>query len=234
MKKIDILMIFIGISLGFLCYFSTNNYIFSGAVLLIFVIDYFGLMRKKFKHYFSLIERVHTSYHFINSFVVTLSVKSSLNDAYENAIRINNAKLNDQTNELEDMPVVDRVKYLKDYFNLSIYRMFLNVLDLYLDQGGNILGIADNLMRECTRTEKTLSDTKAIGNKHLINFIILWLMAHSSLVFMRFSIRDFYQTMLSNPIIAPLIFVYFLVCILSINLFVNSFTNLTIKEESNQ
>ncbi len=234
MKKIDILMIFIGISLGFLCYFSTNNYIFSGVVLLIFVIDYFGLMRKKFKHYFSLIERVHTSYHFINSFVVTLSVKSSLNDAYENAIRINNAKLNDQTNELEDMPVVDRVKYLKDYVNLSIYRMFLNVLDLYLDQGGNILGIADNLMRECTRTEKTLSDTKAIGNKHLINFIILWLMAHSILVFMRFSIRDFYQTMLSNPIIAPLIFVYFLVCILSINLFVNSFTNLTIKEESNQ
>jgi hypothetical protein len=234
MKKIDILMIFIGLFLGFLCYFTTNNYLFSGAVLLIFLVDYFGLMRKKFKNYQSLIERVHTSYHFINSFIVTLSVKSSLNDAYENAIRINNAKLNDQTKELEDMTIIDRVKYLKDYFNLSIYRMFLNVIDLYQDQGGNILSIADNLMRECTRTQKTLSDTLAIGNKHLVNFIILWLMAHSILIFMRFSIRDFYQTMLFNPIIPPLIFIYFLVCIISINLFTNSFTNLTIKEESNQ
>ena len=62
----------LGIFLGILCYFSTNNLIFSIVIFVVLVADYFVLMRKKFTHYFSLIERVHTSYHFINSFVISL------------------------------------------------------------------------------------------------------------------------------------------------------------------
>lgn len=232
MKKIDLIFIFLSISLGILNYFSVNSYIFPIFIVLISIVDYFVLIRKKFVHYFSLIERVHNSYHFINSFVVTLSVKDSLEDAYQNGIRINNARLNAVTNELNEMSVIDRVKYLKEYFSLSIYRMFLNVLELYQDQGGNILNMSDNLMRECTRTEKTLSDTLAIGFKHLTEFLILWLMSFAVLLFMRFSLVDFYSMMLKQQIISYLIFVFFLICILSINFFVNAYTNLTIKEET--
>lgn len=230
MKKIDLVFMFLGIFLGILCYISTKNLIFSIIILVIFVADYFILMRKKFIHYFGLIERVHTSYHFINSFIISLSVKDSLEDAYQNGIRINNARLNAETKELNEMAVLDRVRYLCGFFNLSIYKVFLNVLDLYQDQGGNILNMADNLLRECTRTEKTLSDTLSIGYKHLTEFLILWLMSFAILLFMRFSIEEFYMMMLKSPFVAPLIFVFFIICIGSINLFVNSFTNLTIKE----
>ena len=231
MKKTDLIFILLSILLGTVCFLSTNNYIFSVLIVVIVVIDYFLLMRKRFINYFSLIERVHTSYHFINSFVVSMSVKDSLEDAYQNGIRIDNARLNAETHELTEMPVIDRVRYLKGYFNLSIYKMFLNVLELYQDQGGNILSMADNLIRECTRTEKVLSDTLAIGYKHLTEFIILWLMSFGILLFMRFSLVDFYQTMLKTALIGYLLFVFFLICIVSINLFVNAFTNLTVKEE---
>lgn len=231
MKKTDLIFILIGFMLGVVCYLATNNYIFSISTFLILVIDYFLLMRKKFNNCFSLIERVHTSYHFINSFVVSMSVKDSLEDAYQNGIRINNATLNAETKELTEMPVIDRVRYLKGYFNLSIYKMFLNVLDLYQDQGGNILSMSDNLIRECTRTEKVLSDTLAIGYKHLSEFIILWIMSFGILLFMRFSLVEFYQSMLNTSLVVFMLFVFFLICIASINLFVNAFTNLTIKEE---
>ena len=230
MKKIDIIFVILGLFLGILLYISTLNYIFSIVIFVLFVVDYFVLMRKKFIHYFSLIERVHTSYHFINSFVISLSVKDSLEDAYQNGIRINNARLNAETKELNEMVVLDRIKYLDSYFNLSIYKVFLNVLDLYQDQGGNILNMSDNLLRECTRTEKTLSETLSIGYKHLTEFIILWLLSFGILLFMRFSIEEFYLMMLKNALIVPLIFVFFLTCLVSINLFVNAFTNLTIKE----
>ena len=231
MKKSDIIFVFIGFFLGFLCYFSTNNIIYGVVLILLFIANYFVLLRKKLLHYSDLIERVHNSYHFINAFVITLSVKCSLDDAYENAIRINNSRLNAETKELNDMPTIERVKYLKDYFKLSIYKMFLNVIDLYLDQGGNILPIADNLMRECTRTEKTLNDTLSIGYKHLIEFLILWIMAFGILIFMRFSISEFYKMMLKNVFIVPMIFIFYVLCIFSINIFVNSFTDLSIKEE---
>ncbi len=230
MKKIDVIFVILGIFLGILCYFSTINLIFSIVIFVLFVVDYFVFMRKKFIHYFSLIERVHNSYHFINSFVISLSVKDSLEEAYQNGIRINNARLNAETKALTEMPVVERVRYLYGYFNLSIYKVFLNVLDLYQDQGGNILNMADNLLRECTRTEKTLSDTLSIGYKHLTEFIILWLMSFAILLFMRFSIEEFYLMMLKNPLVTPLIFIFFVICVASINLFVNSFTNLTVKE----
>lgn len=231
MRKIDLIFIILGFFLGILCYISTVNIIFSASLVVIFIVDYFLLMRKKFDHYSGLIERIHTSYHFINSFVITLSVKESFEDAYQNGIRINNAKLNAETNELNEMSVIDRVKYLKDYFNLSIYKMFLNVLDLYQDQGGNILSMSDNLMRECTRVEKTLSDTLSIGHKHLTEFLILWVLSIGILMFMRFNISEFYLMMLNNPFVVPMIFVFFIICIISINLFVNSYTDLTIKEE---
>lgn len=232
MKKYDLVFIFLAFFLGFVCYITTFSYIYSAVLVVIFIIDYFVLMRKRITHYFDLIERVHTSYHFINSFVITLSVKSSLEEAYQNGIRINNSRLNLETKQLTEMPTIERIRYLRSYFNLSIYKMFLNVLDLYQDQGGNILSMTDNLMRECTRTEKTLTETLTIGYKHLTEFIILWLMSLVILVFMRFSITDFYLMMLKNVFIVPLIFVYFLVCAASINLFVNAFTNLTIKEET--
>lgn len=234
MRKIDLVFIILSIFLGILCYFSVINIIFSVAIFVIFVADYFIFMRKKFIHYFSLIERVHTSYHFINSFVISLSVKDSLEDAYQNGIRINNAYLNAETKELNEIPVIERVRYLYGYFNLSIYKVFLNVLDLYQDQGGNILNMADNLLRECTRTEKTLSDTLSIGYRHLTEFIILWLMSFAILLFMRFSIEEFYLMMLKNTLVAPLIFIFFIICVASINLFVNSFTNLTVKEAPKQ
>ena len=232
MKKISIIFIFIGFMLAAFCYLSTNNLIYAALVAGIFVADYFLLMRKRFVHYFALIERVHNSYHFINSFVITLSVKESLEEAYQNGIRINNARLNAETEQLNEMSVIDRIKYLKDYFNLSIYLMFLNVVDLYQDQGGNILTMSDNLIKECTRTEKTLTETLTIGNKHLKEFIILWVMSIAILIFMRFSLKDFYLTMLKSSLFGMLLFVFFLICIVSINLFVVVFTDLTVKEAS--
>lgn len=231
MKKIDIAFIFIGILLGFLCFLTTNSILFAALTIVLFVADYFMLMRKRFKNYFQLIERVHTSYHFINSFIISLSVKDSLEDAYQNGIRLENKTLKTVTDELNDLTVVERVKFLRDYFQLSIYKMFLNVLDIYQDQGGNILNMADNLMRECTRTEKALTDTLSIGYKHLTEFIILWLMSLGILIFMKFSIKDFYDMMLTNNIMVPLIFGFFVIIIFSTNLFVNAFTDLTIKEE---
>jgi len=230
MQKINIIFIIIGLMLGILCYLSTNSILYAALIAVVFILDFFILMRKRFVHYFSLIERVHTSYHFINSFVITLSVKESLEDAYQNGIRIKNAKLNALTDQLNEMAVLERVKYLKDYFNLSIYLMFLNVVNLHQDQGGNILSMSDNLIKECTRTEKTLSETLSIGHKHLKEFITLWIMSIAILIFMRFSLKDFYVTMLKSTLFSALLFVFFLICIISINLFVNSFTDLTVKE----
>lgn len=232
MLKEDIIFPFVGFTGAVVYFICTNQIILSLVVFLMFTLAYFIMLRKQFKKYYSLIDRVHSCYHFINSFLITLSVKESFEDAYQSGIRLTNKKLNEQIAQITQMNVYDRVKYLRGYFNLGIYKMFLNILDLYQDQGGNILSMSDNLMRECTRTEKTLSETLSIGYKHIVEFILLWIMSTAILVFMRFTISDFYQMMLEQPNFMLLIFGYFFIVLISIILFFKSYTNLTIKEDS--
>lgn len=231
MNKIDLIFPLASVIIAGFCYIATNSVIYAALTLVIYICYYFILLRKKFVNYYSLITRVHSCYHFINSFIITLSVKESYEDAFRAGILLEDKFLIDQTRVIKEMNVYDRVKYLRSYFNLSIYKMFLNILDLYQDQGGNILTMSDNLIRECTRTEKTLSETLSLGYKYLIEFMVLWTMSFGIVVFIRFGIRDFYQMMLNNPIISPLIFLFFLIALVSIHLFFNLFTNLTIKED---
>ncbi len=109
--------------------------------------------------------------------------------------------------------------------------MFLNILEIYQDQGGNILTMSDNLIRECTRVEKTLIESNNLGIKHLIEFIVLWSLSFGVLLFLKFGIGDFYDKMLLNPIFPPLILLFFFIFLISIHFFLKSFTNLSVKEE---
>ena len=234
MKRIDITWILISLFISVVAFLTSNNFLITGALLLIYILYYFLLARKKFSKYYSEIDRVHTCYHFINSFLVTLSVKESFEEAYQSGIRIDNKHLNEQAASIANLNVYDRVNYLRGYFNLAIYKMFINILDLYQDQGGNVLTMSGNLIRECTRTEKSLSETLSIGRKHIIEFITLWIMSFGIVLFMRFGIAEFYMLMIQNPLFVTMLFAFFLICLVSIHLFINRYTNLSIKEDNGQ
>lgn len=234
MRKIDMAWIIGTLVVTTIAYLSSMNIFITAAIMLIYLLYYFLLARKKFTKYLKQQERVHSCYHFINSFLVTLSVKESFEDAYESAIRIENKEFKEQVDNINNLAVYDRVSYLRGYFDLAIYKIFLNILDLYQDQGGNILAMSENLIRECTRTEKTITEATSIGNKHLIEFFLLWLMSFAIIIFMRFSISEFYMMMIKQPVFMIMLFAFFLICLASVHLFFRRFTNLTIKEDKGQ
>ncbi len=231
MKGITIGFLILSIVVGIMCYLTTSNLYFALGIFLIFILYFFLFQYKKFKKYFSIVRRVHSCYFFVNSFIVSMSVKESYEEAYNSGIRINDSKLQFYCNELNDLSDYEKVKYLRNYFKLAIYKMFLNILEIYQEQGGNILTMSDNLIRECTRTEKTLIESYNLGIKHIIEFIILWALSFGVLLFLKFGIGDFYDKMLQNPIFPPLILVFFFIFLISIHLFFKTFTNLTIKED---
>ena len=171
MVTISIIFTFISLAVAVLCFITTSNIYFSLAIFAIYIAYYFLIQYKRIKKYKSLVNRVHSCCFFINSFLITMSVKESFEDGYFSGLRVKNPELIMFTNELNELAYSERVIYLKNYFKLAIYKMFLNVLDIYQDQGGNILTMSDNLIRECSRTEKTLNDSSSLGIKHLVEFI---------------------------------------------------------------
>lgn len=232
MKKIDLIFLTTSLVISITAFLATNIIFIPLGIFLVYLLYYFVLIRKRIKNYLSKVETIHACYHFINSFIITLSVKESLEEAYQNGLRLAPASLTKESSEIENMTILERINFLRQYFNLAIYKMFLNIIGLYVDQGGNILNISDSLIRECTRVEKDLNESSAISNRHLVEFGILWLLSFFIMIFLRFALANFYIQMLKNPLIIALICLFYLLFLLAAHLFIYQYTSLTIKEDS--
>ena len=231
MKKIDLIFIISSLVVAFTSYITTTSMYIPTGIFAIYILYYFVLIRKRIKRYLNKVEIVHACYHFINSFIITMSVKESLDEAYQNGIRVAPKSLLIETNAIENMTIIERINFLRSYFNLAIYKMFINIIALHQEQGGNILIISDSLIRECTRVEKTLSESTSIGNRHLVEFFVLWLLSFFILIFLRFAIAQFYNQMINSNLMIGLICGFYLIFLISVHLFLLKFTSLSIKED---
>jgi len=228
---IDLIICLICLAVGVIAYLSSSNLIIAIVILSIYLLYYFFVSRKMIKKYNRDINRIHSCYHFINSFIITFSVKESIEEAYISGIKTTNKDLIEETESLDNLKIYDRIVYLRKFFNLAIYKMFINILDMYQDQGGNILNMSDTLIREATRTEKSLTESTAIGRKQLLEFSILWGISFVVLIFLRFGISEFYSLMITSKLFISLLIIYFLLVLGSFHMFLLRFTNLVVKED---
>lgn len=231
MKKIDLIFIVTSLVISFTSYLATNQMYIPIGIFAIYVIYYFLFIRKRIKKYLLRVEVVHACYHFVNSFIITLSVKESLEEAYQNGLRIAPKALIEETQQIENMNIIERIKFLRSYFNLAIYKMFINIIELHQEQGGNILTISDSLIRECTRVEKTLSESTSIGKRHLVEFIILWLLSFLIMIFLRFALTQFYFQMIKSMLMVGLICGFYIIFLASLHLFLVKFSDISLKED---
>ena len=221
----------IGLLIALLLYFVTNN-IYSPIVFaIIYYLDFFLLLGKKTRAYFIKRTRIQECHHFINSFVISLSINDSLLDAYEYATKNPSKAFLKEIESLNDLPIEERLVYLRRYFNLSIYKMFINVINIHSQQGGKILNSADTLLQESTRMEQALIASTAFNFKKALEFISLWGMTFLILIFLRIGLRDFYNSMLTSSVFLVLVFAFFLFVIISMHIFINNLLTISIKED---
>lgn len=232
MKKIDITFIIAMLILALSGFLVTNLFYIPIIILVIYLAYYFLYMRKRIFRYLDRVEAIHACYNFINSFVISMSVKDSYDEAYLNGLRFAPKSMLEETNEIENMTIIERIKFLRQYFNLGIYKMFLNIVDLYQEQGGNILTLSEGLTRECTRVEKDVVETTSISNRHLAEFLVLWLLSFMIIIFLRFALESFYFEMLKQPLFVVLVTLFYLLFLGSAHLFFVKYSTILIKEDN--
>ncbi|MCF0116979.1 MAG: hypothetical protein HUJ61_02895, partial [Bacilli bacterium] len=143
MKKIDLGAIAISALICLISFLASNSLIIALATLVIYIAYYFLVLRKKLKNYLITKEKIYSCSHFISSFLTTLSSKESLEEAFQSGTRKTNDEFATYLVQLEDMNINEKIDYLKHYFKFNLYKMFLKVVNLYQDQGGNVLKISD-------------------------------------------------------------------------------------------
>ena len=231
MNKSIIYFVVFSLLIGVVAFVASNNIFIAIGVFAVYLLYFILIINKKLKEYVLKCERIHHCYHFINSFLIALSVKDSLDESYISATSAANGEFKSILDELRDMDTIEKMDYLRKYFNLAIYKMFLDVVNLYLDQGGSLLNMADSVMAESTRIEETFNKSSASSKRIFFEFVILWVLSLAVLLFMRFMISDFYTRMLNSFIFLILLVLFFVLILLSIHIFIIRFTSIYVKED---
>ena len=199
MKKGWIYALFASIFLGGTAFIASNQWylgIAVGAVALILILFYLVPAIEK---YGTLSRKRHECYLFIHGYLVTLSVCMSLEKSFDVATHSMGKDFHRLDETLSSMQAREKVEYLASYFESDLYRMFLSILHLYLDRGGDVLKLSSELTAEASRVEETAQAYDKQAIRKMMSFGFLWLMALIIVMFMRFGLSSFFSSMSASP-----------------------------------
>lgn len=231
MKKIDLISICITLIVGLIAFLTSNNLFVCIGIVALYLLYYFIFGRKMLKKYFEKSVKIHQCYYFVTTFLLTMSIKESLEDSFDNAIKNKNKDFSAILDQLKEMGVYEKLEYLTRYFTYSFYHMFLKVVDLYQEQGGNILKMSDSLLNESIRIEETMKESESSCKKKAIEFSILWVLSFVVLLFVRFALQDFYLSMIKSTPFFVLLICFFILFLIAIHVFIKRYTKMPINEE---
>lgn len=230
MKKYLGIFIAITLIMGGISYLTTENiFLTVGVVLLYGLVSYF-LFVPQFVKFDKVVERFHECYHFINNFIISLSIKKSVSLALENVILSMNQDFQTTFAALQDMHDDEKLKYLStNYFPFHVYQLFLQIVELYQEEGGDILEMSKFLLQELRFSEEYTSTSKTMGKNKYIEIAILWLMCVGILIFTRFTLKDFYAYLKNQIFFIVAIGIFMLFVLFSIYVLIYRATNIKLK-----
>ena len=202
------------------------NFIASQNVLssiLVFLITnaFFVLIVKRQMHKNQLkTHRYHQCFQFINSFIISLNVKGSMNAAFQSGYEVTDESTREIIDSIKDLNEEERLSYLIKYFKFDIYRLFVDTVKLWNEQGGDILKMSEYLINQARLKEQYLLNCETIHRQKTIEFVVLWSITLAILGILRFALSQFfnkisgslfYQISVSGIVLFALFSIYILI-----------------------
>lgn len=225
--------IFISLVIGIITYLALENIFIAIAIFAVYLLITTLLLLPKFKKYDETKNRYHECYHFINNFIITLSIKKSLSGALETTVGSMNSEFIDMFNGLENMSENEKLNYLSTYFQFSDYSLFLEIIDIWLEEGGDIISMSKYLISNIRHNEEYLIKSESISKRKYVEIAILWAISLSIIVVLRFALSEFYGKVKGQILYIASISLILAFALLTIVLLVQKGTSLNLKGNSN-
>ena len=210
----NILFVFVSLFAGVFCFFITRNLYFSIAVLLLYILFFFLYISPKRAKFKRNISRSYEAINFINNFIISLSVSCSLPKALENAKNSGSLNLKLQIESLSHLDVEKQIEYLYKYFEIPIYGVFINIIQQFVFNGGDILSISQLLIRDSRGIENRLNEFEQKSMRYFKELISSWGLSFLILGAIHISLANLYKEIYdlpSYPLLISVFFVLFLV-----------------------
>lgn len=211
--------------------FGIGSYIISSSIYVCLIVSFLslacllGLATPLINNFIIKLRRRKECSAFINCFIVSLSVTSSLDKAYENSTANIDKDLKKVVDSIASLTIEEKLNYLSSYFGNELYPMFLSIISIYQVQGGDILNLSGDLLSEANRIEESDISFKKKGLKNAYQFSLLWGISLLILVFMRVALSSFYSFLKESPTFLGCIIIFYCLLIFSLLIYILAFTS---------
>lgn len=229
MNRYIVIFLIISLGLGSVLFIATDNIILSVGVFAVSIIFSILVCVPKLKKFNKVIERYHECYHFINNYLISLSIKKSISGALENTTMSMGANFNTIYEKMEDMNEIDKIKNLESYFPFYSYTLFLQIIDLWQEEGGDILQMSNYLFSEIRYEEEYVTNITSLARRKYIECGTLWIICTSILILLRFSLNDFYDRIKSQSLFLICLAILAAFILVSIYLLIDKGTTIELK-----
>lgn len=216
MTQQKLLLYLTPVIIALISYILLNNVYISIAIFVIYLL-YFVLRLNIFIARFDKQKKkIEFLYTFMNDLIISISVYKNVEKACESTLEQLQFEKNKTFGDLSSFNAYEKVKYLSNYFLMPIYDIFLNVLDAYIENGGDILEMCEFISTYISQIEGYFIKSETVRKNKLIEFIGLWIFCLLLLFFIRFALADFYAQLSSSVFYLIGLVFFFLFVIISI------------------
>ena len=205
-------------------YVTTSNLLIGGSVFLIYFAISILFIKPLVKRYLDKRRKRHEVFNFINHFIISLSITSSIDQAFEDATIDAKGEEKEVLDSISALTSMEKIEYLLRYFEDDIYPVFLSIVKAYLEEGGDLLEMSSQLLNEVTSNEEKHNSLETIRKKSLVQYGSLWFLSTIVLVFLRFGLSNFYDSLTKNIPYLLTSIAYFLIAIVSFYIYVRAYT----------
>ena len=180
------------------------------------------------------IHRYHQCFQFVNSFIISLNIKGSMSAAMESAYETADEATREILDSIKEMTEEEKLSYLQKYFKFDLYRLFVDTVTLWSEQGGEILHMSRYLVDQVRLKEQYLINCQSLHISKTIEFVVLWAITLAILAALRFSLSQFFSYISGTIIYQVSVVVTMFFTLLSIFVLVKRITNLNLEGWSDE
>ncbi len=149
-------------------------------------------------------------YRFMNAFLTTCSVTNSLSRGFQAACEGAEGEMKETIESIQSEEVYGRLLFMTPYFESPLYEVFLSIVDIYQNRGGDIISLSGLLLEEATKGEEEAEKRFHASLGKLLQYGLLWGMSLGIVAFLRFALSTFYASLLSSSTFLLSLLLYFL------------------------
>ncbi len=224
-----LLFIVIGLVAATTTYISLDNVFYAIGVLAVYILTGIFVFNPILNKHSIKVRKYHECYHFINNFVIALSIKKSISGSLESTVNSMPSEFVDIYSGLESMNDKEKLNYLQTYFPFHVFHLFLQIVDLWEENGGDILRMSKYLIAETRYNEEYITKAESMSTHKYVEIGILWAFCALIVVILRFSLKEFYDKIKTQTLFIIAILVLFVFILFTIYLLIMKATNLSLK-----